>query len=460
VKGLFHRKILLSRYQVVICALLIFWYISLFPARIGFDGSKLLESINAGQTVSTWSSGYYYFVQITSIGGRAVFLTSLITLLLLFGSLQWTIKKVFENSRHYKTILIIICITPYFSFTGLTLSHDVFLVMSQLLIIGYCRSLLSSGPSLREERIVIAAMLLFLNMFHSGILFCTLLCIIMFISKRKKPSIVLLILFLSLSGLLKLGVEQDKYVGELVGFVVSDLKCIAQHDENRLTEKDWSFLEQYGRKSAWEVPSSCARNDLPEGIFRSNISPSLDFYKEAFLILSKHPYLVIAAHVQRSAGVLPPPFFIGNVNQVDYSDEKPLGFGTNLALQNGPEIFHPSIDYGNVAGAGNKFSTVPELLALTMAFIFNQASWFWGWGGLWLWPIFIWTLREAKFRPKSDLIISFVMWSPILLQHIIIFVAAIYLPRYTIATIIMGLMCLTSLILKCLESIPRRIEPR
>jgi hypothetical protein len=105
------------------------------------------------------------------------------------------------------------------------------------------------------------------------------------------------------------------------------------------------------------------------------------FIRNYLSILIKNPSMAGMAHIQRSRGALPPPFFKGPDNQVELNTKILIGQGTNIALQNNFAFLHPSIDEPSVD------LQVPLMKPLELGFqglmfFFNQASWFCGWGAL------------------------------------------------------------------------------
>lgn len=431
----------LGRYLPIIGIL--FWVVSLFPARIGYDGKLLLEMIQRNETSDTWSSGYYHFVRLTTLNAKLLFIPTIIATTLITFSLRWLVSKIIRNVELQKRVNFILLFSPFIGFTGMTLSHDVFLSVALLLMVGLFKAQHDKNLSPREQTWSLVALCFCLTMFHSGIFFFILLVINYLTRKQLKIIAFTTFFFLALLIGSKVGVSQNKHVGELIGFVVMDLKCIAQHPQANLSSKDWAFLENYGPREVWETPVSCERNEIPEKILRGKMSPTFDFYSQSFKILAKHPYLTLGAHIQRSRGALPPPFFLGPPNQVNYSNESPLGLKTNTALQDMPGIFHPSLDFQpENATKGGIFNPV-QYPAQLYAFVLNQASWFWGWAGLWLWPILIWFHRNYRKSMRSLETIWII--SPLLLQHLIVFIVAPALARYLMATIILGI--ITSLLL-------------
>jgi len=128
--------------------------------------------------------------------------------------------------------------------------------------------------------------------------------------------------------------------------------------------------------------------------------------------------------------------------------ENPVGQGTNIALQKGPELLHPSIDDSLL---NKKFQiTKPfEAIALLFSFLFNQASNFWGWGGLWLWPQVLYLAKRLhvnKFKTILRLLL------PVLTTHLALVVTSpIPAPRYVMPSILMGIIMLLIMLISGTE---------
>jgi hypothetical protein len=234
--------------------------------------------------------------------------------------------------------------------------------------------------------------------------------------------------------------------------MIADLKCIAQHEQASLSNRDWQFLQGIAPKSEWLIPLSCTTVDEPVGSLVSR-EPEAMILDRNFLfnyasVIAKNPAVFGMAHIQRSRGALPPPFFQGPDNQVELDTSVPIGQGTNTALQNSIEMLHPSVDEPSVNIRVSILKPL-EVLAQGFTFLVNQASWFWGWGGLWLWPLvyfFITRVKEAKIIFRLTAI------APILLLHtMLVAVGPAPLPRYVMSAIISGIACLVIIILEGLE---------
>ena len=191
--------------------------------------------------------------------------------------------------------------------------------------------------------------------------------------------------------------------GQFLSPFISDLKCVVQDKDARISPDDLDFLYTLAQKQIWNKPVSCSVADI------TNISinsPKTDFrYLSRFFtvyarIAIHNGPTVIMAHIQRSRGSLPPPFFPGPTNQINLDPMVPVGLNSNFALQDGAPAIHPSLDDKNYS-ISNPLSELLFPIVQVGAFLINQASWFWGWAGLWTWPIiiyWIWKVFISNFK--------------------------------------------------------------
>jgi hypothetical protein len=184
----------------------------------------------------------------------------------------------------------------------------------------------------------------------------------------------------------------------------------------------------------------------------SKVEMNRELLTNYLTIAGKNPALVAMAHFQRASQALPPPFFYGPVNQIPRDPMIPLGEGTNTALQTNPGLLHPSIDEPSVDKAP-KILLVLEFFAQASIFVVNQASWFWGWGGFWLWPILLYVLIEYRRR---GLRIKASVLGNIALLHTLLLIVSSPLPRYVMVTIQLGFLFLTITLSKIYVGFSRR----
>jgi hypothetical protein len=331
-------------------------------------------------------------------------------------------------------------LSPLYGGFAVNVTHDVLQASGILLLLGnQIRHYRGNSLQTRHRYLseIFAAM--FILTTYSGIFIVLFnLLIILFQRKFRIATIVAVtsILFWSISGI---GVTKD-IEHKTGGPVLGDLRCVAQHPEARISPAEWVQLKEIMPEENWKKQTSCSMLDIQLAIFAEVDSAKLKLDFQMLKLYSsislRNPAIVVMAHLQRASQALPPPFFFGPENQVPRDPMIPIGLGTNIALQSGPELLHPSIDEETV-DPDIKFLKPIEALAQLPIFIINQASWFWGWGGLWLWPILIYFFRDLKVRSVVKLI---QVTSPIISLHaFLILVVSAPLGRYVMATILAGL---------------------
>lgn len=116
-------------------------------------------------------------------------------------------------------------------------------------------------------------------------------------------------------------------------------------------------------------------------------------------------------------------------------------------------MLHPSIDEPSVDLDLTILKPL-QLVAQALTFTVNQASWFWGWGGLWLWPLIHFFLSRIKVQSE---IARLKALSPLFLLHfLLVVVGPAPLPRYVMAAVIMGVSTSIIVLLGWLESLSRK----
>jgi hypothetical protein len=147
---------------------------------------------------------------------------------------------------------------------------------------------------------------------------------------------------------------------------------------------------------------------------------------------------------------LPPPFFQPPTNQIPWNVEIPLGFNTNVALQSGPGLLHPSVDESTV-DINFKYLIPFEVIAQLLTLFINQASWFWGWGGLWLWPIIGFTVLRLKIKNVRGVALALF---PTLTLHFVLFcIGPSSLGRYVMSTVLQGFILSYVLVVEKVKSL-------
>jgi hypothetical protein len=411
-----------------------FWYLSLFPARIGFDYAEAIRMIRRGESTDWWTGEFFWFLKLTTFGGNFVFLTSLIQLLFFaLASIILIFALAHTAQQGYKVLKIWIS-TPLFGAFAMTLSHDLFLAGGVIILIAL--------PFLQEKFIVKGGLLNILNIVATLALMTSQLgriivaCNIARILVVKwKLGLTLLLIAVSVFGASNFTVDRfDK--SSIYGPLIADLKCVAQHPEARISVADWEELERVANREKWINQVSCALADDQFRVLEPNMeNVKISILPIYFRICSQNGPICVLAHLQRSRGTLPPPFFQGPDNQVSLDTSKPIGEGTNIALQQGTELLHPSIDEKSV-NSRLPLQKYIELLPQLTIFLINQASWFWGWGGFWLYPLVFCVLFQFR---RTKCLIS--LW-PIGVLHLsLILIGPGSFGRYVFSTIAAGVIC-------------------
>lgn len=453
----------LTKYNVFTLLTLIFWYLAFFPGILNNDNSQLIRLIRKGELTDYWTSTFCYFVKFTTFNGKFLGLSSLICLLIFAFSISWLISSLKLSKPISDKTILLIYLTPLFGAFGVNISHDVLKASGILLLIGIqfrkLNFIVISNRLFFAIEILASFLLLTAN---DGIviIFCNL--VILFFQKFYKLVTVITILcaFIIVATSNGMTIKTPKSTILVSGII--DIKCIAQHPEAEISSSSWRYLETIAPKDEWLNPVTCsdwapslealkslhfsAVTDLENSTFK--ISP--EFFKVYFSVIGRNPAIAAMSHIQRSVVALPPPFFQVPQNQVILNSTIPVGEGTNTALQTGPGVLHPSIDEPSVYFSIGVLKPL-NILAQGLTFLFNQASWFWGWGGFWLWPIIIFTIK--RFRIVSIPKILYLYFPTAVLHIVLIIIGTGSHPRYVMSTTILGVIVTSIMLFEYLEKI-------
>ena len=430
------RRTFLGTYLIVSST----WYLSLFPGRLGFDYSKAIVMIQNGESTSWWTSLFWWFLRISSLEGRTIAIASFLCLTGLGYSLFYLCESLPGKKTVNRLSLLLVSLTPIYGAFGVNVSHDVFQVAGILIFTGFQFRVFSAREKIGSAdylAVTLASAMVLTT--HYGLPLVAVNVFLFLLQKYFKLAFLIVGSTLLISAISPIGITQVPTYG-LVIPIMGDLKCVAQLETAELSEADWNFLLSIAPKSEWTKPKTCSFIDYSIEDMPSVKLADIEFNKSLvsnyLRISAKNPAVVAMAHFQRASVALPPPFFFGPPNQVTRDPDVPIGQGTNNALQSYPGVLHPSIDEPSV---DLKIGWLAPLEALAQAgiFLINQASWFWGWGGLWLWPVVVYLAVSYKgigvFGRLSIL-------SNILVLHGLLLILAAPLPRYVISTILLGLL--------------------
>ena len=116
-----HRK-----FSFAFLGIIAFWYLSLFPGRLGYDYSLAIKMIQQGKSTDWWTSLFFWYLKISSFNGNSIFVPALLGLISLAFSLVFLISAFSQSLKVRMWAVIVISLTPLFGVFGVTVSHDVF----------------------------------------------------------------------------------------------------------------------------------------------------------------------------------------------------------------------------------------------------------------------------------------------------------------------------------------------
>jgi hypothetical protein len=432
----------LSKVNLSLLITNVFWYIALFPGRLGFDNALALDMIRNGDSTDWWTGTFWRILQVTTFQGHTIAILSGIQLVLLAVSFNYLINSLPNlNIDIAKKSQIILSLTPIYGFFALSISHDVFQCSALLLMTGYVARLRQNLPITYFEEIVLLLTITFsISTVKTGVFFILLLMLAIFRFSSNQTSKLFLVLGVSslLTFVSPLGLDSSwSQSGKFTPFL-GDMKCIVQHPDAQVKAKTWQYLEGISPRHKWLSPTTCTGLESAVETLEPNfasLSFNMEFLTHYTLLVSSNPEIFVMGHIVRSREALPPLLFPPPENQVSFDFSVPLGNGTNAELQNGPPLLHPSID-SHLLDQRILILKPLEVLVQLPAFLVNQASWFWGWAGLWYVIAMVALAKSRALGNTSNLV--YVM-SPVTFLHLIV-VAIGFNPqgRHLMISILLG----------------------
>ena len=443
-KVLKFRHLPLTAFQL---AMFGFWYVSLFPGRLGYDYALLARMVQKGESTSWWGANFFWLFKFLTFNGSEIFLMSFLGLLTLTIGLKYFLDSLNIGEAYKKRLLSVVMATPLYGVYGVNVSHDVFqssgiLILTAVLV----RIKINRNIPNRNMLLVCLVGAFSLVTTQTGVVITSLFCVILFCLRYRVKAGITFIFLIATVLFSNLGIDSNNRMSHLAGemiprLLLADLKCIAQHPEAEISTSEWQVLERYSSRDNWTKPVTCSNPDAliaPLKLENKELILSKDLVRTFIKVASRSPAIPVMSHIQRSSVALPPPFFQPPPNQVSWDVSKPIGLGTNVALQQGSGLLHPSVDEPSVRRHIN-FLKPLEALAQAPTLLVNQASWFWGWGGLWLWPIGVYFWRRTDISRIRDLVL---VASPTITLHILLFVVGpSSLGRYVMSTVLQGFIC-------------------
>jgi hypothetical protein len=406
--------------------------------------------MRSGESTNQWTSIYFRFLQVTTLNGHWMIVNAALTLLIINLSVIYFLSSLSISTFVYERVKLLILISPFVSVFGMTVTHDTFVTAGALMLIALNIRTKKNQFIPFQKSISIFALFL-VSMSYLGLLLIIGLAFSRILARQFKLSASLIglavsLLFLSTPLLhvtpAPMGLKYAPFLG--------DIKCIVQHPYAVVTSNQWSTLKILGDKKEWTASSSCVVAD--NAFFAI---PRIPGHEVALIklwrqLMTQNPQIGIMARIQRASVALPPPFFQSQPNMISTNYLIPVGQGTRDDLQQSSELFKTSVDDKYNINKELRFQKIPKAIILGSAFLFNQQSKFWGWGGLWFVLMLIFGPKVTGLRIKSFyaaalplvfLILGMISWTP----------AAI--PRYVMPLTFIGIIITTSYILGKIERV-------
>ncbi len=382
-----------------------FWYLVFFPGnRMSVDSASTLDAIQQGESTSVGTAIYFRYLQIFSLNGEALFFLSLINILTFYFASRFFCLKMFDNQPNRILFFRIFLISPFFGFFGGMIQHELQFVSGCLILLALLKRVKFSGlkRTVNLSSIGIACLgMLLANCRWDGIVI-SLLFVFMFVPKKLLLKVVIsstfLILVLSQSTLLKVDKMPSAFkFAPLIG----DIKCISSDPLVRLSARDLRFLNNLAGDNFSKLfePTACSLADHGFFVFESFQYSDVEFMKGYFSIALKNPMLILNAHIERGRQVLPPILFRSPPNMFDFvNDETQFPSNKRPGILSTLKLTEPNNSFQELQGILQSVLNLP-------AYLINQRSSVFGWGGLWVFIVLTLNWFSTQFVSRKQIII-------------------------------------------------------
>jgi hypothetical protein len=427
-------KSFLARFWIEVLSLAVYFF-ALFPGRLNPDVEKSIRLMLEGESSANWTAYYFRILQLLTFNGKSIALISFLGLLLISYSCYFFIHSLVKSERISTITFRVMCIFPLMPIFGLTVQHDVFAWSGLLLLIADLYNKCTRDSKQTEKTnlfLVFFAIFISFTSF-TGIVGVFGYILVLVAIKLFRTFAIVTVFVLMVSLLIPvLMVSPSEPALKLIP-MLGDLKCIAQDNDSKISGENWLFLESLGSRTEWETKSSCLyADDAIFAYWNAGELPLFDFISNWAKICSANPRICLMAHIQRSSQALPPPFFMGQPNATETDYRIPIGENSRRSLQVFNEVVIDAPLNGEFERHQIPIVSGLESVVLMGAFVLNQNSRIWGWGGLWLFFLFTYIL----FNHRRALIVLL----PMVAQLGLLFAASpLPDPRYVFGWILMGL---------------------
>jgi hypothetical protein len=404
-------------------------------------------------------------LKLLSFGGRTVILIAFLQIVLLYAAIKnFVAIAIPEKKRHF--VLILLLVNPIFGFTAMTVSHDSTLVIGVFLLIisqnKENRIILTLNWAIQKRTVLEILGYAFLSTNYSGWLIIIGHVVLRFRRTRIGGTLQVIRLLTIATTFTALPViffsgNTNNYglEGPSLPFL-ADIKCVTQYHDSEIGASTWKYLETLGSREYWLSNTDCSTIDETIHLARKYGAgvPKLNrqFIKEYYKIVSLNPRVVLFAHLKRSAEVIPPPFVMANWNNSSSAEKAAIDDGFFYWAGNWHGVVHLSVDEKSVQNELNNLKIL-SVFAKSLGLLMNSASWFFGWGGIWLLFPALYYFIERKEQG--------VIWKEVLfylgILHLFIFIMGpAPVPRYSLTTLFFGYISFNAILLRLMAPLNRK----
>lgn len=384
--------------------IVLFWYLVFLPGRMSVDSASTFGLIQQGESTSTQTAIYFRYLQIFSLNGEIYYLVSLINILTFYSASRFFCLKMFDSRPKKVLFFRVFLASPFFGFFGGLISHELQFVSGSLILLALLKKDKFSGSirTVTPRILGIACVGVALaNCRWDGIV-VTLMFVFLFIPKRTlfKTAIAATFLFLVFNQSSLLNVEKMPPAFKFAP-LIGDIKCISSDPLVELSVEDLNFLKQLAGNNYGKLfePTACNFADHGFFVFESFQYSDIEFMKGYSRIALKNPMLVLNAHIERSRQVLPPILFRSPPNMFDFENDE-----SQFPANTRPGILYTMRPVQTNGFIQDLQGAVQSILNLP-AYLINQRSSIWGWGGLWVSIILVLNWISPKIISREQILI-------------------------------------------------------
>lgn len=381
------------------------WYIVFFPGhRMSVDSATTLDLIKKSESTSVGTAIYFRYLQTFSFNGEALFFLSLTNILTFYFATRFFCLKMFDNQPNKLLFFRIFLVSPFFGFFGGMIQHELQFVSGSLILLALLKRDKFSDfkRNVNLNSTVIACLgILLVNCRWDGIVI-TLLFLFMFVPRKMLLKVAIsstfLILVFSQSTLLRVDKMPSAFkFAPLIG----DIKCISSDPLVKLSARDLVFLNNLAGENFSKLfePTACNLADHGFFVFESFQYSDVEFMKGYLSIALKNPMLVLNAHIERSRQVLPPILFRSPPNMFDFENDQ-----SQFPANKRPGILS-TMKPTTTNGSFQELQGILHSVLNLPAYLINQRSSVFGWGGLWVFLVLTLNWLSVQFVSREQVII-------------------------------------------------------